>query len=349
MKKNLTKKLMLSVLTLAFAVVSLGASTFAWFTTSKNANVEKFTMNVTANAGIQIAVANAKNPTETKSNYYVGTLPASVVEKKINYGVTGVFAFTDVTTLSDKAINKNTFNGKFYDKDNKETTAGYVALQFYVKADAAGKLTVNLPWLTNETYDSIEAWAAGTEFTRPGTTTTVAANAKYKYDARSAARMFVDFSGGKVVSDPHLFEEINIEAPAQGNFYGNTLGVSDKGALQIYNTITNAATNKTVPQTETAEAYYKYTDKENFAYVANIERDVEYTLTYYIWLEGFDGECLNAIFAQVLSNSISFEFEQTSGQLHTHVFTDGKCSCGASDPDYVTPQPPVVEDDTTGE
>ena len=34
MKKNLTKKLMLSVLTLAFAVVSLGASTFAWFTDS---------------------------------------------------------------------------------------------------------------------------------------------------------------------------------------------------------------------------------------------------------------------------------------------------------------------------
>ena len=39
MKKNLTKKLMLSVLTLAFAVVSLGASTFAWFTVSEEAKV----------------------------------------------------------------------------------------------------------------------------------------------------------------------------------------------------------------------------------------------------------------------------------------------------------------------
>ena len=76
MKKNLTKKLMLSVLTLAFAVVSLGASTFAWFTISKDAEVQKLEFEVTANSGIEIGVASIG---AKPSQYYVASLPESVV------------------------------------------------------------------------------------------------------------------------------------------------------------------------------------------------------------------------------------------------------------------------------
>ena len=56
MRKNLTKKLFLSVLTLAFAVISLGASTYAWFTMSKNAQINAFEAEVQAGEGIEIAV-----------------------------------------------------------------------------------------------------------------------------------------------------------------------------------------------------------------------------------------------------------------------------------------------------
>ena len=40
MKNKLTRKLMLSAFTLLFAVISLGASTYAWFTMSEDADVE---------------------------------------------------------------------------------------------------------------------------------------------------------------------------------------------------------------------------------------------------------------------------------------------------------------------
>ena len=59
MRKNLTKKLFLSVLTLAFAVISLGASTYAWFTMSKEANVDKFTGKVTSTeSGLEICATD---------------------------------------------------------------------------------------------------------------------------------------------------------------------------------------------------------------------------------------------------------------------------------------------------
>ena len=48
MRKNLTKKLFLSVLTLAFAVISLGASTYAWFVGMKTVNVSSFDVEIAA-------------------------------------------------------------------------------------------------------------------------------------------------------------------------------------------------------------------------------------------------------------------------------------------------------------
>ena len=57
MRKNLTKKLFLSVLTLAFAVISLGASTYAWFVLSESASVQSFSGTVSAGeSGLEIAV-----------------------------------------------------------------------------------------------------------------------------------------------------------------------------------------------------------------------------------------------------------------------------------------------------
>jgi len=53
---KLSRKLFISLLTVAFAVITLGATTFAWFTLSNTARVESFDMQVTAGAGIAISV-----------------------------------------------------------------------------------------------------------------------------------------------------------------------------------------------------------------------------------------------------------------------------------------------------
>ena len=61
MKNKLTRKLMLSAFTLLFAVISLGASTYAWFTLSRDAEVQAFEAEVTIGSGLQIqAVAKGE-------------------------------------------------------------------------------------------------------------------------------------------------------------------------------------------------------------------------------------------------------------------------------------------------
>lgn len=52
---KLSRKLLLSVLTVAFALITLGATTFAWFTLSTKAEVQEFEVEVTAGAGIEIS------------------------------------------------------------------------------------------------------------------------------------------------------------------------------------------------------------------------------------------------------------------------------------------------------
>jgi len=52
---KLSRKLLLSVLTVAFALITLGATTFAWFTLSTKAEVQTFNVDVTSGAGIEIS------------------------------------------------------------------------------------------------------------------------------------------------------------------------------------------------------------------------------------------------------------------------------------------------------
>ena len=60
MKNKLTRKLMLSAFTLLFAVISLGASTYAWFTLSKDVTVESFQGTVTAGtSGLEVQVTGS--------------------------------------------------------------------------------------------------------------------------------------------------------------------------------------------------------------------------------------------------------------------------------------------------
>ena len=39
------------------------------------------------------------------------------------------------------------------------------------------------------------------------------------------------------------------------------------------------------------------------------------TVSIYVWLEGWDGECMNAIFNQILSTTMSFRIQDHSESL----------------------------------
>ena len=53
---KLMRKLSISILAVVFAVVAMGATTFAWFTITNTARINQFDVYVTAGSGFEIAV-----------------------------------------------------------------------------------------------------------------------------------------------------------------------------------------------------------------------------------------------------------------------------------------------------
>ena len=54
--KNITKKLLVSILAVAFAVIALGTSTYAWFTLGGTVSTGQFSSKMVASEGIEISI-----------------------------------------------------------------------------------------------------------------------------------------------------------------------------------------------------------------------------------------------------------------------------------------------------
>ena len=128
MKKNLTKKLMLSVLTLAFAVVSLGASTFAWFTVGGNQQEAEFSATVVNGVGLDIAFTEVgKEPTAWNS---AGSLATDALQNLIKTLNGDTWQMNAVTPQTAPALGVAT---KFVDIDGTQINKAYIEFDMHFK------------------------------------------------------------------------------------------------------------------------------------------------------------------------------------------------------------------------
>ena len=56
--KNISRKLVLSILTVVLTVVALGTTPFTWFTITNTANISAFEAQIVSDEGIEIAIGN---------------------------------------------------------------------------------------------------------------------------------------------------------------------------------------------------------------------------------------------------------------------------------------------------
>ncbi|MBP3503963.1 MAG: hypothetical protein J6K18_02460 [Bacilli bacterium] len=331
MKKNLTKKLMLSVLTLAFAVVSLGASTFAWFTTSKEAQTEEIQAQVIGGSGIELGVAKIGDVAPT--TYYINELPASAIKT-----VMDAAGFEKLNHVSGLNSETNSFNEALYDLDkNPASNKDYIAFRVFVKVNAAGQVVLNNVNVSTES--AAVKWNAGVQYNHANDDTTpVGPTESVDYSVLNAVRV-------AVVQKESTIEEGVITGFAGNNFKvyeqaagaakgENSVGFSKKGAYEIYNAKTVGTDNdlplfKTadVPNWACATFADTYTVNDNgttdneeddykeFGQMADggkitvsVERDEVIAFDVYLWVEGYDAECVNAIFAQYVSLVLGFNW-----------------------------------------
>ena len=300
MKNKLTRKLMLSAFTLLFAVISLGASTYAWFTMSNEAEVEAFTADVKAGEGIEIAVTKDVDP--GNAEWYTGTVPSGVVQAAANPLTDGktTFRFDAATTYNNA---QTIVERKKSTSDVDVLSSGYVSFYVHIKAAQAGKINLsNIELACNNPYE----WTVDAAYTITGTEIKV--NNKIQYSVADAARVALAVKNESGFETALIYEnnERDLADPVTATengteitkyVAGNQVGVSKTdGAYEYYNkkNIEDQLSNYAVP-TYTANQVSTLSTAQLLKEVAKGEI---LTIKVQVWIEGWDAECLNAIFAQ---------------------------------------------------
>lgn len=311
MKNKLTRKLMLSAFTLLFAVISLGASTYAWFTMSDSAKINAFNANVKAGQGIEIAVTSTKDFGEAQ--WYVGEVPAGVIQ---DVAVADDFEF-DAVTINNQGYNEVTFK----DLNNAAKTGGYIS--FFVHVKAAQKGSVSIDDITLETTND-NKWDATVPFTTAANNgLSLKVNDPVLFKVEDAARIAFIMDGGENTDPIQIYEKDAEDAVEADQYAGNSEGFpTTAGAYKYYDAInpesklnpaniakySTSKINATLGDTTDGEG--KVTKKSTELFDINLYEDDSDVVTFQVlvWIEGWDGECLNAIFAQNLSVTLEFLF-----------------------------------------
>ncbi|MFA5482536.1 MAG: hypothetical protein WC278_04125, partial [Bacilli bacterium] len=138
--KNLSRKLMLSIVAIALVVIALGTSTFAWFTLSNKASVGQFNAEVTAGEGMELSL--------DQTTWY-SSIPADVIQAEIKANFDAVSGLTNdsdapiltaVTTanLSDFVKMKTDQTGY----ESATANVDYIQLTIYVRGVNINKVSI---------------------------------------------------------------------------------------------------------------------------------------------------------------------------------------------------------------
>ena len=307
---KLMRKLSISILAVVFAVVAMGATTFAWFTITNTAKINQFEVQVTAGSGFEIAVTTVGGvPSAWKS-----TITKAEVEDAIGNVVLKDLTSADGATFYPISEIGVDVNGTDDYKLGAAATDGYAEFDIHFRSKAVGTVKLNMAEtdITSEGKTKVadvafaEAYTAGESFTE---------TSNVKAYAMNAARMAIIES-----SIPVILEKAGATANVADTL-DNTVGFGTahaKGALAYYiakNQI--GTTSMDLSEVGNGPNTVKFLDTAYNTAVASIgpEKDANdwYTgkITVRIWLEGWDAECLNVIFSDTLQVKIQFEYTKS--------------------------------------
>lgn len=150
---KLSRKLLISVFTLAFALVTLGATTFAWFTLTSTVQVNQIDLTTSVGYGIEISADNQNYKTFINVEEIMHQLDLYESDGE-NITYTSFPQLDPVTTADGK---------NFVDKDLVTKTSGFIKFKLYFRS-----ATPSLPvYFASDTSISstAESWKPDVDFT----------------------------------------------------------------------------------------------------------------------------------------------------------------------------------------
>jgi hypothetical protein len=287
--RKLTTKLLFAIISVAFALVALGTTTFAWFTLSDTATVSTFDAQITAGEGIEISLDG--------TNYYT-TIPATVIQNKI-------------TQLNVELKDVTSKNGKQLFYFNSDEAINYTSLgtakKPYIEFDlsfrspsATGVILEEYKFTSKHVVGDQEvegiSWTADVSFTN-SFGAPVTAGTPATYYAHAALRMSLtpvinESSEGTAVvyqaPDDSAAEVKTNKALYQPT--GDTVSPIQNGMVDYYNT-KNSDNPLDLTNVTLANALTEPSDSNLITLAANTPQKVRVR----IWIEGWDPDTFNAI------------------------------------------------------
>lgn len=310
---KLRKKLLLSVLTLALTFIALGSTTFAWFTLGSTATANAFEGTVQSGEGIEISLGA---DTETYANFqWTNNVNLSTALTEHTN-----LAFKDLTSVDGKAI-----TGIKGATETATANTDYVEIPIYVRTVDSTLHIYLKQFVQTESVDF--NW--NPDATVIDATYGFAVKTPEAWNALNALRVSFTAEGtaANKTNATKVFE-FALTSSDHGSADSSTDGVAYKYALAKGETLTNTGSTFPTPTKVDSLKVDKTSNELDVdltsegityaTYKATDESNAEGT-TYYIykiylrvWMEGWDGDCINAILSKTVKLGFILEGKKTA-------------------------------------
>lgn len=320
MRKN---KLMISAITLAFAVVAVVSTTFAWFTMNTETTVEDLEFNAASSTGLYMSLDGTNWKTRLTAadlKAYEASLTTENSKPDNIKGFASDFILSPATLLKSKHDTENK-TVSLVDQANAASN-GYVTFTIYFKSDVKSDILVNTLSVESEEVKNFEV-----AYNKDTTTQNTFDEFWMEKDGAekdgktilstklsNAVRVHL---GGAVASelmiDPSMTEN-------QAAGFGGILPGNESYSHQY---LKHVSYNEAVAiegqeefgydedSQEFTNVYSSYSKFEDNSYILTLEGSdtagYSGSVTVTLWVEGFDSDCFDILFNTSLEFNLKFE------------------------------------------
>lgn len=310
-----TKKLLIATLLLVLALTAVVSSTFAWFTMQANPQIDNIQVQVTAGEGLRMSIQDKEGTyksiwteeefwTEVKKIYTIDKLKLDSVTPSVKIEKVG-----ETEPIDTAFFNLNSFQ----------------KLQYNTAVGEAKSYYSYQPAVKNEDYLSFELWfeadRAINVYLENGK---VSVNTGTNYSVESARIGFVNYdTTGNIAKEFNIFNpHLNSGGFGNGDFFAydtiqnnfREMAVTDKGKELL--TLAGEGTTESPYYYTLAETLREKLNKDSTFANPGIsgekvlfsvpDKDTKVKLTVHIWLEGWDGDCIDAAKGSVMDIFLRF-------------------------------------------
>ncbi len=311
---SITRKLVLSVLTVVLTVIALGTTTFAWFTLTNTSVIQPFEAQVVSDTGIEVAIGNAADPLTLTWKTVITTQD---IYDYIESAYPAGFAFTHVTTVDGYT---------FTDMAGSSVTSGYLQIPLHFRSENEQ----NIIWNQVRLESTASAYRTGVQFVDSKGITRLA-NSEFPVNLQDAMKISVRGITERATSTYGVtaYENPISETNTLSGGFSNTdlrgtqetvLGVTNyigvNGAQNFYYRSTNtlpgaevlpdgaSASVTTVPTLTAISSSLVLQMADNQE--ALVETKYYGSVMVYVWFEGWDAEAFNSLLGRRIIIALRF-------------------------------------------